>query len=85
MLKNIVKYADGYDHIHQDEEIGNPGIFYIRNVNNKYHLIAGNFIRTSFVEALKNKLEFSNRLNNEKLLDFYKNLSDFFAKNEITD
>jgi len=84
MLKNIVKYADGYDHIHQDEEIGNPGIFYIRNVNNKYHLIAGNFIRTSFVEALKNKLEFSNRLNNEKLLDFYKNLSDFFAKNEIT-
>ena len=83
MLQNIVKYADGSEYLHQPDEIGNPGIFYISNTNEKYYLTAGNYLTNSKVEVLKNKLEFTNALTKHNLIDFYKKLSEFFKNGEI--
>ena len=83
MLQNIVKYADGNEYLHQPDEIGNPGIFYISSTDDKYYLTAGNYLTNAKVEALKNKLEFTNALTRHNLVDFYKKLSEFFKKGEI--
>lgn len=68
MLQNIVKHGTKLE---EDTANGNPGIFFISTKNNTYTLCSGNYIKTSIVESLKDKLNHVNMLQGEELELFY--------------
>lgn len=67
MLQNIVKH--GYNH--ENPEMGNPGIFFINEKNNRFFLTSGNYIDSNKVERLKEKIEFVNNMSQQEVTDHY--------------
>lgn len=67
MLQNIVKHGDNKN----EEQGGNPGIFFISEKDNEYLLTTGNYVKNSRVKELKERIEQINSLSIEELDDFY--------------
>lgn len=73
MLQNIVKHA-----ANSINEKDNPGIFFINQMNNKYILNTGNYIKKSDAETLEKKIDYVNSLSIKDLNEFYeKSLFNF--------
>jgi len=67
MLQNIVKHASNPN----NEEGGNPGIFFISDKDGKHLLTAGNYIKTENANELTNKINNVNKLTEEEIFKFY--------------
>jgi hypothetical protein len=83
MLQNIVNYADASQGKRLNDEVGNPGIFFLGKKRGKYILTAGNYMVADKVETLKGKLKFVNKMNKKQLIDFYNNIAEYFRKENI--
>ncbi len=82
MLNNIVDYAE--DYLSDERTVGNStGIFLLSAQGNKLFLTSGNYIHESVVKRLRQKIDFINNNEKEKLLGFKKNLSAYFEMEEI--
>jgi len=74
MLQNIIHHGDM---IEQDKK-GAQGIFYISIRDNKYVLTTINYIKNDKIEALKEKIDYINSLNDKEREEFYNSrLFDF--------
>ncbi|MBN2756949.1 MAG: SiaB family protein kinase [Bacteroidales bacterium] len=83
MLHNIVNYSENHTN-DDDNSVGdNPGIFLLSNKDNTLFFTAGNYIHSSKIEVLEEKINFVNKLSESELLKFYTNISGFFEKEEI--
>ena len=79
MLQNIVKHGNNPN----NQEGGNPGIFFISQKDGQYLLNTGNYIATDKVDNLKDRLEFVNNLTDAELQDHYAaSLMDFTINDE---
>ncbi len=82
MLQNIVNFSE--DLSNNERNIGSQkGIFLMSNKNNKFYFTSGNYIHNSAIEVLRSKLDFVNDSDEEKLIEFNKNLSEFFENKDI--
>ena len=73
MLQNIVKHG-----VNAVTTGDNPGIFFINQIDDRYILNTGNYIKKSEDDILKEKINYINSLSMEELNDFYeKSLFNF--------
>ncbi len=66
-LQNTVKHGD----VLNNEKTGKPGIFFISKNEKSFAITTGNYILSKNYEALKNKIDYVNLLENEELNDIY--------------
>ena len=78
MLQNISKHADNFS----QEMDWKPGIFLITETEDNYVLISGNYIKKEKVDKLKENIDYTNSLENSKLVKEYNEiLQDFDLQN----
>ena len=79
LLQNIVKHGE---YNGQQNEKGSPGMFFISEDKENHLLTTGNYLRTSQVKELADKINFVNSLPEKELEDYYnKNLLSFENEN----
>jgi hypothetical protein len=66
-LQNTVKHGE----VLNNEKTGKPGIFFISKNEKSFAITTGNYILSKNYEALKNKIDYVNLLENEELNDIY--------------
>lgn len=76
ILQNIVKHSDSIN------ERLKPGIFVLCRDDNYHYLIAGNYIKKTQKNIIKNKIDYINSLNEEQLADLYNNILFDFTEKE---
>jgi len=69
MLQNIVKYGE---RINMEKE-GNPGIFYLSKLEDKYVITTGNYILNTKVEETQEKIKVLNSYSSKTLKEYYMN------------
>jgi len=67
MLQNIVKHGHNYE----NPQMGNPGIFFINEKDNRFFLTSGNYIAKDKAEILSEKLDFVNNMTYDEVTDHY--------------
>jgi ribosomal 30S subunit maturation factor RimM len=67
MLQNIVKHGSKQN----ENDSGNPAIFYLFEIENAFVLNCGNYIQNTSIEKLTHSIDYVNNLNNEQLNEFY--------------
>jgi hypothetical protein len=80
MLQNIVKHGEKKE----NETGGNPGIFFISELDHGYMLSTGNYVKKSKVLELSEKIDYVNSIDGEELDDFYtRRLLNFDIDNSL--
>jgi hypothetical protein len=69
MLQNIVKYGERLN----IEKEGNPGIFYLSKLEDKYIITTGNYILNNNVKETQEKIQTLNAYSTEGLKEYYMN------------
>jgi len=67
MLQNIVKYGERLNL----EKEGNPGVFYLSKLADRYVITTGNYILNTKVEETKEKIRVLNSYSSEGLKKYY--------------
>jgi len=67
MLQNISKHGQYYD----DNNDGNPGIFYLGQTEEEYILTSGNYILNEYVDDIKERLEIINEMDTNELNEYF--------------
>ena len=69
MLQNIVKYGERLNL----EKEGNPGIFYLSKLEDRYVITTGNYILNTKVEETQKKIQVLNSYSSKDLKEYYMN------------
>jgi uncharacterized protein DUF6272 len=80
MLQNIVYYADRFLEDMKNTTNNSPGIFFLKQNDNSYHLTAGNYIINDKVDVLKEKIAYVNSLNQEEIFKYYQETLEIYKK-----
>lgn len=80
MLQNIVYYADRFIEDMKNTTNNSPGIFFLKQNENSYHLTAGNYIINEKVEMLREKIEHVNKLNQDEIFKYYQETLEVYKK-----
>lgn len=80
MLQNIVYYADRFIEDMKNTTNNSPGIFFLKQNEDSYHLTAGNYIINDKVELLKEKIEHVNTLNQDEIFKYYQDTLEVYKK-----
>lgn len=78
LLQNIVKHADNLDHA----DDWKAGVFFIKELEDSFSLLAGNYIRKVNSAALKERID---RLNNMSYKELTKEYNSILLNTEIND
>ena len=78
LLQNIVKHADNIDHA----EDWKAGVFFIKELEDSFSLLAGNYVRREHSASLKERID---RLNNMSYKDLTKEYNKILLNTEIND
>jgi len=80
MLQNIVYYADRFIEDMKNTTNNSPGIFFLKQNEDSYHLTAGNYIINDKVDLLKKKIEYVNSLNQSEIFKYYQETLEVYKK-----
>lgn len=80
MLQNIVYYADRFIEDMKNTTSNSPGIFFLKQNSNSYHLTAGNYIINDKVDTLKEKIEYVNSLDQDGIFKYYQETLEIYKK-----
>ena len=71
-LQNVYHHAQVAPHDFPDKTAGKYGILTVNKVNEGYRIITGNFIQSSHVNELEDKIKRINRSNHDEITELYK-------------